>query len=439
MATLTSNPVALLVQWAGSTFTRFGTGADTGQLAGHLWKPGRDAEGRVNAVSWALVPSRRWITVADTRLDALEAVVKAALPGWADYGTTRWNGLARAWNGFGIDQTHSRVFLHGGGHSDSSNNGIYRFDMFRMMWSVEALPSDTTPWSETYKAKGRGGHFSECEESRAEFQARFAAGTLKPENDWYWDELFWDRKPGSRHTYSSLVYLPDRNELAFVCERLWRYSLTERRWTYKRLINDSARPYMDRENVVAIYDERAGEILASSAGSRGRRNAVGFALATQSWKPWSSPWNRFGAVADVRVGRKVVVMDPPWMGGNARDGTYWEYDLDRRAVIQSGTLRYGSGLSRESFTDKFYDGAALVHIPEDSLYWLLTEMRDGTRRFLPVDPSTSPWTLGAPMTFEGDTPDPGRTVERKLIYFPALRAILLADSATRNLSLFKVS
>src|SRR5690349_12742866 len=49
----------------------WGTGTDTGTLAGNVWTPGRDATGLVNEVSWALVPKGRWIEVAGTPLTSL--------------------------------------------------------------------------------------------------------------------------------------------------------------------------------------------------------------------------------------------------------------------------------------------------------------------------------------------------------------------------------
>lgn len=131
-----------------------GDGGETGSLVGHLWTPGRDDAGIVNASSWRLLPIESWVEVQGTRLDGLDPVIKAAIPGWRDYGTEGWSGVANDWNGLTIDQRGNRVWLAGGGHAGSSNNGLYRFDFLLMKWSIEDLPSDPADWSTEYKTTG---------------------------------------------------------------------------------------------------------------------------------------------------------------------------------------------------------------------------------------------------------------------------------------------
>src|SRR5450631_1178084 len=116
--------------FAGAHPDNGGSGSAAGTFAADVWTPGRDADGVVNLVSWNLVPLNRWIEVAGTRLDGLDSVVKAAVPGWRDYGS--WDGVTNAWNGMAWDTRAG--FERGwlavcGGHSDSSNDGIYRFDL----------------------------------------------------------------------------------------------------------------------------------------------------------------------------------------------------------------------------------------------------------------------------------------------------------------------
>jgi hypothetical protein len=413
--------------------------ANAGNFANDVWTPGRDAQGLVTQTSWALVPSNRWVSVSGTRLDALDAQVKAAIPGWRDYGTTGWAGVNDAWNGFAIDTAGSRVWLCGGGHGNSSNNGIYRFDALRMQWAIEALPSDPSGWSTAYK---NSGLYARNPESEAQFNSSVAANTLKPVNDWYFDELPDDRKPTSRHMYSAMVFVPETNELVFNYIRLWRYSLADKRWNYKRLIRDQNTPYMDQEGMIAIYDESSKELLASSAGSLGLYRATGYNLAQNQWSNWTSPWNRYFDAADTRHGRRVVVVKPPSRKttGSGSAGLYWDYDLDKRSVTTSGQLQYADGLTQDAFAneDWYYDGAALTYLPSRDRFWLFTKMATGAMALLEIDPTTGPWTVRRAPNIVGKVPVPNEILKRKMVYLPALNAVLLSATSTQDMYLYKL-
>ena len=445
MATLTSQPINVIVQSASTAVQGWGSGSNAGSVAADVWTPGRDAAGAVNAVSWATVPANRWVQITDTRLDSLDAVVKAAIPGWTDPGVEGWNGVTDDWSGMAIDAAGSRLWLIGGGHAGSANNGIYRFDALKMAWAVEDLPSNPAPWSTAYKLSG---NYTTCAESHAASQAKIAAGTLQPVNDVWFDELFWDGKPTARHAYSSMVYVPESNELVMLCRRLWRYSLTTRQWTYKRLIRDFpatqlTQPWMSGENVVAIYDEATREVLASSAGSEGIYRATGYSLSGNQWTNWTSPWNLYSCIADVRVGRRVVVVLPPVnAGGNtaAQPGRYWDYSLDSRSSISTNTLQYADGLTHADFAPAnwYYDSAALTYIPSKNRYWLYTLMATGAMAMLEIDPTTTPWTVRRTTGIVGNVPAPGKNLERKFVHLPALNAVLLCDKASKNMYLYKL-
>jgi hypothetical protein len=343
-----------------------------------------------------------------------------------------------------IDTAGSRLWLKGGGHAASSNNGIYRFDAQRMEWAIEDLPSDPTPWSESYRRTGvLGGSFTFCAEAHAAMEARQAAGTLQPINDAFYDELPWDGKPTSRHTYSSMVFAPDSNELVMLCRRLWRYSLTERRWTYKRLIRDQAGIWMDGENGVAIYDEATKEVLVSASGSSGINRATGYSLTQNRWTDWASPWNRFSAVADVRIGRRVVIVQPPVKQTiySIVPGTYWEYDLDSRTVLKTGRLQFADGLQQSDFSPDnwFYDSPAIVYLPTLNRYWMYTLMAVGTMAAIEIDPTTTPWTARRVPAELGALPAGLRkNLERKAVYLPALNAMLLCNLASEEMCVYKV-
>jgi hypothetical protein len=410
-------------------------------VAADTWVPQRDLAGNVTQASWESVPRGRWLKVAGTQLNQLDAAVKAAIPGWRDWGVEGWKGVTDAWNGMAIDTAGSRLWLKGGGHAASSNNGIYRFDALKMAWAIENLPSDPTPWSESYKRTGvLGGSFTYCTEANAQMEARQTAGTLQPVNDAFYDELPWDGKPTSRHTYSGLVFVPDTNELVMICRRLWRYSITDRRWTYKRLIRDQVAIWLDGENMVSIYDEARREVLVSSYGSSGLWRATGYDLTGNRWTDWGSPWVTSATVADTRVGRRIICVEPPARQTiySPRPGRYWEYDLDTRSTVRSGNLQYAAGLARDDFAPDnwFYDSASLTYVPTLNRYWFFTMMAQGGMALLEVDPTTTPWTVRR-MPAEMAVPTIGRNLERKMVYLPALNAVLLCDTADKEMWLYK--
>jgi hypothetical protein len=435
--TLISRTTSIVVR--PSLPSQLGNGTVTGSFDGTTWTPGRNEDGVVNSVSYALVPRGIGIRVAGTRLDGLDAAVKAAVPGWRDWGVEGWDGVMKAWNGFTIDPSGNRLWMVcGGGHAASSNNGIYRFDVLKMEWSIEKAPSDPTPWSEQYKGTGRRGEsYTFCAEAHEESEARRSAGTLSPVNDWFFDELPWDRQPTSRHNYSATVYVPQTNEIVMCVRRFWRYSLATGQWTYKRQIEDGARPYAG-SGVFLIHDESRDEVLFGGYGDS-YYNSTGYHLAGNRWTPWAQPVGN-NVVADTRYGRRWTAIAPPEAptSGYPRNGAYWVYDLDSRQVINSGSVQYGEGLTRESFAKShwYYDGFALCYIPTINRYWLCTRMSDGSMPILELDPTTTPWTLRR-QSLAGVDPQPYAVLCRKMVYVPALDAVLLADAATKDFWLYR--
>ena len=419
----------------------WGAGTDVGTFSNGVWTPGRDSSGNVNAASWATTPVGTWFEVADSRLDSLDAVVKAAIPGWRDYGTEGWDGVTNDWNGLTIDASGNRVWLTAaGGHSGSSNNGIYQFNGFKMAWGVELLPSDPSAWSASYRGLGAaGGTFSACAESVAAQQSKQDAGTWSPIDDFWFDELFWDHAPTSRHTYSAHAFIPASNELVMSCrgQRLWRYSLTSKRWTSRRVLEDGARTY-DGAGTYAFYDEVRGEYLHGGA-TDGVYTSIGYRLSDAQWIPWGSPWSIY-VVADARHGRDVTVMANINSTG-AYAGQYWRYNLDSRSVTAGGngaTVQFAGGLSRADFSREtwYYDGAGLCFVPPLNEYWYWERMATGAMQLLKIDPTTTPWSI-SPKVTTGRVPQPHVNHMRKTVWMPVLNAVMLVDQAGKNVAFYR--
>lgn len=91
-------------------------------------------------------------------------------------GVTSTPNVFRAWSGGKGDATNRRLFVHGGGHADSANNGLYVFD----------LSGDSAPVGWTLQTNSLS--------AVADIQA--SANTYD------------DGKPTSIHSYDGLVYEP---------------------------------------------------------------------------------------------------------------------------------------------------------------------------------------------------------------------------------------
>lgn len=426
--------------------TGFANGSDAGSYdaATDIWTPGR-LSGVVNALSWSLVPKGRWVQVAGARLDSLTAAVTAGAPGWSA-ATLAWGAVMNAWNGFAIDTAGSRLWLvAAGGHADSSNNGIYRFDAFKMAWAVEKMPSNRTLWSQEYaSAHNSGGSYSDCYESRAQVAAKQSAGTLSAINDWGYDEIYWDNptinpgislvgNPTSRHVYSSTFYAANSNELVMACRRLWRYSITSGQWTYKRAFPTN----IDGSELYAHYDEKNNEMLYGGCGDAVYTN-LKYDLTTNTWGSSWCPWALY-AVSDARHQRDITVFSTPAPDrADIYPGKYWKYNLDSRNVTTSGNVQFGGGLSINDFIPTYQgpDGCGITYIPGLNRYWVLYVMKGWVMRWLQLDPTTTPWTL-SPLTFANSDPPSQNKPMRKIVYFPDLNAAVFFSAGDTPGYLYK--
>jgi PKD repeat protein len=417
---------------------------------GDVWTPSRDADGVVTAASWASVPPGRWITVANSSIHNCRAQVAAAMPGWADLGTNGADssGVTDAWNGYAAWLDGLCVWsVAAGGHAASSDDGINRFDLLRMAWSVELLPSDTTNWSQNYKDSGRrGDSFSSYSYSTATgttvpqdnallFDQAVAAGTWTTATP-YGDQLP-NGRPCSRHQYATTNYHADTDTLSMMCRRGWFYDRTAKTW--KARYRDDQPKYLGGSGNWAIYDEVRKRVLYGTLEEG--YYCTAFDTVAKAWKPWSCPWSIYG-VAIARHGRKLAAFSPP-VSDNAGTypGKYWLYDLDSDTSI-TGNVQFAGGLSAASFTPQnwYYDGYAMAYV-EAVGYWVIaTRKADGNMGWFKLDPSSTPWKLGPwAEGAAGKHPPIHVNLCQKLIYFQSIKTLLLGNSygSAGGMSVFK--
>lgn len=441
----------------------FAAGGTTGSLVGDLWTPARAPDGRVYQASWDTVPKFRWIEAAGTRIDTqLTTAIQAVSPGWDSaklWGTTPGNSLFQSWAGFTQDEANARFWFLGGGHSDGYNNGLYRFDLYRMNWAIECAPSSYTDFSLAYRTNGNSSYHPDANATAiANFNANnppgTVLGTLVPAlNGPMYDEIPIDGKPTARHTYQGLAYVSTigtSGSILMHMRRLWRFDLASGQWVFKRLFDDkiratagaapSATGIMEThaaEAALGIWDEATNRMLCSASGSAGA-GAAAYNWTTQSWGPWGGAYGlNFNHAAVARVGRTVVSFNPPTSEGTTYKGRYWLYNMDTEAVTFAD-CQLGGGLTFANFPSgaAFYDGAGMVYVPPLNRYWIWTRDGSGGMQALQLDPTTSPWTL-SPLTFANASPVEQRLIIGRVLWIPALSCVLVWDHCFANAFIYR--
>ncbi|MCP3143254.1 hypothetical protein [Pyxidicoccus xibeiensis] len=339
----------------------WGNGTETGRLEGNVWTPGRDSTGLVNAVSWALVPKGRWIEVAGTPLTSLDAELKAALPGYRDFGSGGLAAVINAYSGVAVDAPRARWWAFGGGHADSSNNGLYRFDMAKMRWSIEQLPDNPANWAGvvfgiTYSYYPPAGEYSKAH----------------PDSDVFNDEYFDPVRPAAstgnptaRHTYNGLVYNHDLQEVAFGVRRMWRYSLTTHSWKRHNPFNTPGSKYDGAAGYGGaagwtFWDEVTHRYYFGPTENYNYSRWWSFDTDDQTWK-WETvtPPAWFFAQM-VRVGRTLVSFPYPQPQYGVFPPRLITYDLD---TAKWGDLQLEHDLVLSGVYTEYFEGMIFTYVP----------------------------------------------------------------------------
>lgn len=417
-----------------------GSAAGSYDAATFTWTPA-STNGIVNSASWAIVPKRTWVRVVGSNLTALDAAVRAASPTWSS-SQLNWDGMMNSWAGITPDTTNSRAWIMGGGHTNGWQNGLYRFDAYRMAWSIERAPSDRNAWPSDY---ANGSSATNYPPAMAQFNTDSSSGVWRAINGSFYDQLQ-DQRPTARHTYQSMVYDGERNQLVMACRRLWKFDLTTHDWSYRRAIADlpdggdgvSSGGYLDAENSIGILDEATGTYLTQSSGSGGKNAAIGYNLGGNSWVNWSVPWSN-RAVYACRNGRYVMCWSPG--GGDAsfnQNGRYWLYSLETRSTLINGVdCQLGGGLTYSYFN---YSGnsreIAIEYIPPLNRYWLSIYTSANAWEFFELDPTTTPYKL-TKLSLPGLMPSQPDWLLRRIVYLPGINALVMFGFASDTISIYR--
>jgi hypothetical protein len=267
-------------------------------------------------------------------------------------------GVIVAWNG-GAKGIGSRLFVHGGGHNDSANNGLYIFDF--------AGGSRPTGWDAPLTISA---------------VAAVRAG----------DPTYTDGNPGSVHTYDGMVYAKHNNRIyrfnggsygpigAFTSAS-FKFDVASKTWTQLPNFPGGA------GGAVTFYDPASGNIFVANAAS-----ASGYFFRTNN-DTWSGPKN---------------------INGLAETAGAWDPTRNRGVVIGIGgsyVVNINFNTETVSTTPLIASGQTAIlafralsttYDPQRDVFWIFggPETSPGWSTIYEMPAIGSPWTI-VPHTLTG--------------------------------------
>lgn len=163
---------------------------------------------------WQRLPPNEFVEVPGNNAEIIRALL-------AERGFDRSRirgsveGSFKAWVGAAVDLEQGVAYIPwGGGHGDSSLNGIWKLDLETMGWSIEKMPSDPwAPGSTWSKAYWDSGSYS------------YYPGQPQP------NDILPDGMPTSRHTYGGVWFDSLRREIHQSRMSWWRYRVGSKETT----------------------------------------------------------------------------------------------------------------------------------------------------------------------------------------------------------------
>ena len=218
-------PVEEVIAWSTAS-------SDPGSLVASIWTPGRDARGIVTQASVNTLPANTWVRVAGTSLQTLRNAIEAT---GFDFATDDWSAgkdvrsIFNAWVGV-ADDGRRVVNPRGGGHADSSQNGVLSMDLLRMAWEVLRAPSQPdapgAAWHPNYRIPPNGTYTNYT-----------TTGAIVEEADGLYADMLPDGTPTSAHTYNGVWYDSSRKQFGTGRVSKWVFDMATRQWTRQRWSN----------------------------------------------------------------------------------------------------------------------------------------------------------------------------------------------------------
>lgn len=240
----------LLASYTSSTGNVYAgtTAPATPPVSGFNWEPVVDAQGVITDASWQSLQVATQQDPVIYKVSGIDPVseieTELIANGWdpaqKDYGTGRVRGTFTAWTGLAFDLPNHRAWMLGtGGHHDSSCNGVWRFDINKMQFNIEEMPSDPDAvgfeWTAEYRDKAINTSFS-----RYYIDANNRPFELP------------DGSQPSQHNYAGTAYIGGK--LINTRNRRYEFDLATRQWSVGVWQFNSADYRPDTYNYVFQYN-----------------------------------------------------------------------------------------------------------------------------------------------------------------------------------------
>lgn len=266
-------------------------------VVNNVWTPTKDGNGDILGGSWENLPLDEWCSVAGTQLQGLQDALIAAgfNPQTKSFGTNKTvTATFTPWVGVAVDFTNGDVWNPwGGGHQDSSINGVWHISMERMgSWDIAHMPSDPDAvgyeWPSAYR-------------NDSDFTT-FESPSLDTPND-----ILPDGMPTSRHQYNGVWYDPVRNEVCQARNRIWKFHPGSGQITsQKTYINEVMDALSTNQHL--FFDEVTNNIIGyAPASSVDEDNWITLNPDTGDWTHLP---NRYAGAARAicRIGRDIMLI-----------------------------------------------------------------------------------------------------------------------------------
>jgi hypothetical protein len=201
---------------------------------------------------WDSLPLNEWVRVTGPDLDPVPIIDNVLLAAGIDGNTNDGSiqGSLDSWVSGAADEGGGKYYVaYGGGHRGSWLNGVWKFDVELMKWSVEAMPSDpndpANPWTQEYWDAPNWT-------------------TYLPEEATPKSDMLPDGMPTARHTYDATVWDSTREIVNVGTPSRWVYD-PDTGETYSVAWNraDSGEEVQGTSSSSLIYDDVTDKIYGS--------------------------------------------------------------------------------------------------------------------------------------------------------------------------------
>ena len=327
-------------------------------VAANVWTPTKDGSGNILTGSWANLPLDQWCRVSGTAVEQLHTLLAAGGFNRATMVASNDKTVLSTFNAWvgGALAGSKFVIPWGGGHADSSINGVWSLALERIGggsgWEVLDMPSNPNApgfeWSANYRALIG--------------TTTYTTYVPNDEPGGFNDDILPDGKPTSRHQYGGIWYDATRNVVGQSRVRKHTFNLgtsaiTSARWTIGGADNATAigtHLYYSPTNdeVVGYFARNDGDYYSwdRSAASGSALISVGgpSAAGVGVWVSYST-----GLTTCQKPGTEEIICRW-WRFGNEHLATY---NMATRLWVYHGTVSGSSSNNEEEMN-------AMAYVPE---------------------------------------------------------------------------